>query len=81
MEVILSQFVRSLVTSGLMTADEVRVFVESLPADKKPTDGKTLAQELIRQGKLTKFQARAVYQGKTKGLILGDQDHDVRVPV
>ena len=31
-----------------------------------------LARELVRQKKLTKFQAQAVYQGKVKGLILGD---------
>ena len=25
-----------------------------------------------RQGKLTKFQAQAVYQGKTRGLVVGN---------
>ena len=72
MEVVLSQFTKSLTRSGLMTADEVEAFIESLPPDKKPTDGRTLAQELVRHKKLTKFQAQAVYQGKTKGLTLGD---------
>ncbi|MHB8897867.1 MAG: hypothetical protein ACYC6Y_03875, partial [Thermoguttaceae bacterium] len=55
-----------------MTSDEVRVFVDALPFDRKPKDGKALAQELVCRGKLTKFQAQAVFQGKTKGLILGD---------
>ena len=72
MEVVLSQFTKSLTKSGLMTTDEVQAFIDGLPPDKRPTDGKTLAQELVRHKKLTKFQAQAVYQGKTKGLRLGD---------
>ncbi|MCY2995949.1 MAG: serine/threonine-protein kinase, partial [Planctomycetota bacterium] len=42
----------------------------SLPAEKRPSDAQGLARELIRQGKLTKFQAAAVYQGKIKSLVL-----------
>lgn len=72
MEVLLSQFIRSLAASRLMTSDEVRAFIDALPRDKKPSDGKTLAQQLVRRGKLTKFQAQVVYQGKTRGLVLGD---------
>ena len=72
MEVVLSQFVKSLTKSGLMTSQQVEAFIEKLPPEKKPEDGKTLAQELVRHKKLTKFQAQAVYQGKTKGLTLGD---------
>ena len=72
MEMVLSQFVRSLTASGLMSAAEVRAFIESLPPDKKPDDGESLAREMVRRGKLTKFQAQAIYQGKTRGLIMGD---------
>ena len=71
MEVVLSQFVKSLAASGLMSAAEVDAFIEGLPREKKPEDGAALAKELVRQRKLTKFQAQALYQGKTK-LILGD---------
>ena len=70
MDVLLSQFIRALAESGLMTSDEVRMFTDALPRDRRPRDGKSLAQELVRRGKLTKFQAQAIYQGKTKGLIL-----------
>ena len=56
MEVILNQFIKSLIDSRLMTADEVDEFVDALPAEKKPEDGAELAKELVRQGKLTKFQ-------------------------
>ncbi|MHC4406938.1 MAG: hypothetical protein ACYTG0_45560, partial [Planctomycetota bacterium] len=31
-----------------------------------------LARELIRIGRLTKYQAGRAYRGKTKGLVLGD---------
>jgi WD40 repeat protein/serine/threonine protein kinase/Leucine-rich repeat (LRR) protein len=71
MEVILSQFIKALTESGLLSADETETFIESLPPEKQPEDGAALAKELVRQGKLTKFQAQAIYQGKTK-LILGD---------
>jgi serine/threonine protein kinase len=72
MTVVLTQFVRSLIDSRLMTADEVDDFLDTLPPEKKPADGAELAKELVRQGKLTKFQAQAIYQGKAKGLILGE---------
>jgi len=72
MEMILEQFVVSLEESGLMTADEVRAFIDSLPSDQKPTSGAELAQFLVRAKRLTEYQAQTVYQGKTKGLTLGD---------
>ena len=72
MKVVLSQFKKSLVASGLMTADEVEAFIDGLPPEKRPKDGTALAQILVRHKKLTKFQAQAIFQGKTKGLIMGD---------
>ena len=38
---------------------------------KRPKDVQQLAQVLVQHGKLTKYQAQAVYQGKTKGLVFG----------
>jgi len=70
-KVVISQFIEALTESGLMSADDVSVFLDSLPSEGKPDDGAALAKELVRQKKLTRFQAQAVYQGKTK-LILGD---------
>ena len=72
MEVVLSQFKKSLIASGLMTSDEVEAFTEKLPADNRPKDGAELAKILVRHKKLTKFQAQAIFQGKTKGLLMGD---------
>ena len=72
MEVLLGQFKKSLIASGLMTNDEVEAFIEKLPPDNRPKDGAELAKALVRHKRLTKFQAQAIFQGKTKGLIMGD---------
>lgn len=72
MAVLLEQFVKTLSDSGLMTAEEVRSIIGRVPTKDQPASGEELAKLLCREGKLTKFQAQAIYQGKTKGLILGD---------
>ncbi|MEQ8788030.1 MAG: DUF1080 domain-containing protein [Pirellulaceae bacterium] len=64
------KFCQQLADSGLMTAEEAAAFRASL--DPKPQDGQDLARRMIRAGLLTKYQASAVYQGKTKGLVLGN---------
>jgi serine/threonine protein kinase len=65
-------FVERLTASGLMTAAEIEGFLVGLPADYRPRTAEELARELLRRGVLTKFQAQAVYQGKTRGLVLGN---------
>ena len=65
----LARVARSLVESGLMPAEEVDEFIKGLPPEK--CDGKRVIEELYRQGKLTKFQCRAVFQGKIRGLVIG----------
>lgn len=73
MAVSLDQFIRHLADSGLMSADEIRQFQAALPAAKFPADdAQPFAKELIRQKKLTSYQATAAYQGKQQGLILGN---------
>ena len=72
MAVSLEQFVENLVRSGLFTADELAAFQHGLPPERQPQKPQDLARELIQAGRLTKFQAAQVYQGKTKGLVLGD---------
>jgi serine/threonine protein kinase len=66
------QFVGHLVASGLMGTAEVESFQAKLASDKRPQDAEALARELVRAGKLTKYQAQLVYQGKTKGLVFGE---------
>jgi len=68
----LDQFVRHLADSTLMSADEVTGLIAALPAARKPQDGEQLAKELVRQKKLTAFQAQQIYAGKGKSLVLGN---------
>ena len=72
MALTLEQFVENLTRSGLMSAAELSAFRKSLAPEKRPKDAQGLARELIQAGKLTRYQAAAVYQGRTKGLVLGN---------
>ena len=72
MTVLLDQFIQTLSESGLMTAEETQSIIGRVPAKDKPETGEQLAKLLCREGKLTKFQAEAIYRGKPKGLVLGD---------
>lgn len=72
MAVSLEQFVENLIRSGLFSAAELSAFQRSLPPEKRPKDAQELARSLNQAGKLTKYQAAAVYQGKTKGLALDE---------
>ncbi|NQT13136.1 MAG: serine/threonine protein kinase, partial [Planctomycetes bacterium] len=72
MAVSLEQFVENLVRSGLFSAAELSAFQESFAPEKRPKDAQGLARSLNQAGKLTKYQAAAIYQGKTKGLALDE---------
>jgi len=72
MPLVLDQFVQWLADSGLMTQGEIDAVVESLPPSDRPQSGEDLAKLLYRRGKLTKYQAEALYRGKTKGLVMGN---------
>jgi serine/threonine-protein kinase len=72
MAITIEQFIERLTDSGLMSAQEIDSFHKQSPPEKRPKDAQQLAQALVRQGKLTKYQAQAVYQGQTKGLVFGE---------
>ncbi len=72
MAVTLEQFRENLVKSGLFTAEELSAFEKELRPEKRPKDVQGLARELVQAKRLTKYQAAAIYQGKTKGLVLGE---------
>ena len=67
----MAKFVRTLVESRLMTDDEVQEFLDALPEDEEPHSAEDLAKALYRHKRLTRFQTQAVFQGRTKGLVLG----------
>ena len=66
-----AKFVRRLVESRLMTDDEVKEFLDGLPEDENPNSAEDLAKALYRRKRLTRFQTQAVFQGRTRGLVLG----------
>ncbi len=68
----IERFLNNADASGLLTAEEISEFIESLPADRRPENSEQLARELVRQNKLTKYQAEQIYAGKTKLLVLGN---------
>jgi serine/threonine protein kinase len=69
----LAQFVRHLTESGLMSADDITAIQSRLPEEKRrPDDAQEFARELVRQKKLTPYQATLIYQGKPNGLIFGN---------
>jgi serine/threonine protein kinase len=72
MTLALDKFVKRLIDSGLLAADEVAAFQESLPADDHTQTAKDLARELVRKNKLTAYQAQAIFQGKGKSLVMGN---------
>ena len=60
----LDEYIRGLTAGGLMTAEGVQAFIDGLPIDERPQDGKRSAEQLVRHNRLTAFQAQAVYLGK-----------------
>ena len=69
MPVTVEQLVRALTEHGLVSDAEVAPLAQGLPDDSGPH---FLASELVRQNKLTKFQAAAAFQGKTAALVMGN---------
>ncbi|OAI49368.1 hypothetical protein AYO44_06450 [Planctomycetaceae bacterium SCGC AG-212-F19] len=64
-------FLQSLSDSGLFQPAELGRIVKAVPASQRG-DARTFAAELIKQRKLTRFQAGMLLQGKARGLLLGD---------
>ncbi|MBN2578471.1 MAG: SUMF1/EgtB/PvdO family nonheme iron enzyme [Pirellulales bacterium] len=68
----LEKFVDSLTECGLMSRGDVEEYLDLFPEEDRPRDGKQLAEALYYGKKLTRFQVQAVYQGKTRGLVVGN---------
>lgn len=71
MPVKIERFTGNLVKSGLLTVEEVATIQQDMPIEIRE-DSQELAKHLIRQKKLTKYQATEVYQGKINGLTFGE---------
>jgi serine/threonine-protein kinase len=68
----LDEFVQQIVASRLLSADEVRALIDSLPPDQRPQAAEQLARELVRRGKLTAYQAQQIQAGQGRSLVLGN---------
>ncbi len=72
MPLTVEQFTQRLTSSGVMSEDDLRSWIASVPVEQRPKDGELLARELVKQKRLTKFQAEQIYAGKEKSLTLGN---------
>lgn len=66
----LDDFLRVIIKSGLLTKEQLQTAIKSLPADQR-TQLTPVTDLLIKQGKLSRFQARKLMQGNYRGLLLG----------
>lgn len=68
----LDDFMREISNSGLLPDFDVRAWLNAIPAETRPPNRAQLARELVKQKKLTKFQAEELYSGKGKSLVFGN---------
>lgn len=67
------QFLKLLSESGLLSTDEVKTVVAGVPEPSR-SNARSLSQELIRQQRLTPYQASMLLHGRSKGLVLGSYE-------
>ncbi len=63
-------FLKTLARCGLFQLAELEQLVRSLPPEAL-VDARTLADRLVRSGRLSRFQARKLIRGVFRGLVLG----------
>jgi hypothetical protein len=68
----LEDLVQARTTELRRQSHALQALIDNLPAEKKPQDAEQLARELVRQKKLTAYQAQQIYAGKGKTLVLGN---------
>lgn len=68
----LEQFKQAVAESGLLSSDDLAAFLAGLPPAKRLADPAALARLLVEGGKLTRFQASTIYQGRGKSLVFGE---------
>ena len=66
------QFGKSVVTSGLLSGDELKAWYTSLPAAERPRDAEKFAHALVAHRKISKYQAQVLLQGKSQSLSFGN---------
>lgn len=69
MAIPLDQMIRQLEDSGILDGTSLH---DILPSGRFPPSAGELARELVRQQKLTPFQAEEILEGRAKSLVLGN---------
>lgn len=72
MPLTIERFTQRLTSSGVMTDGELREWIDTLPAAKRPCDGEQLARDLVKRKRLTAYQAMEIYVNKGQSLVLGN---------
>lgn len=72
MSVSFHKYIDRLNRSGLLTTQELQALLAAAPRAERPGDTNALSRWLVREGHLTPFQAKAVYLGRTRGLVIGN---------
>ncbi len=65
------EFDRGLIDCGFLSAEGLRSILDALETEGQPTDSENLARFLVHRGKLTRYQASALFQGKGRSLKIG----------
>jgi serine/threonine protein kinase len=66
------QLIDSLTSHSILPQKEVTTIRCGLTESQLGVDAEVLVRDLVRTGKITKFQAVNLYQGRGKGLVFGD---------
>lgn len=66
------QFATAVTAAGLLSADEIKAIWNAFPASQRPKDGESFANLLVKEEKLTQFQAKEVLSGGKTPLVLGE---------
>src|SRR6516225_8930277 len=65
----MDHFVRTVLRSGLLNRDELNAVIRALSSEFC-SDPTALADRLVQTGQLSRFQARKLLQGRSRGLLL-----------
>jgi serine/threonine protein kinase/formylglycine-generating enzyme required for sulfatase activity len=68
----IDEFYECAIASGAMSMADLKQAHDKIAPEKQPKDAKGLATELVRAGKLTKYQAIQLLKGKPKSLTFGE---------
>ncbi|HXG13185.1 MAG TPA: serine/threonine-protein kinase [Gemmataceae bacterium] len=63
-------FFRTVLRSGLLSREQLQESLRGLPAEER-NNPEAVANQLVKLGKLSRFQARKLLQGTARGLVLG----------